>query len=146
MGIKNQVDFCPLENRRSGSTYINPLPISLCCFWLFVLGCFLCRSAFILFLALVFVLAIPRAELYIRPCGSKGLSAIFTDTFPASAFCRFLPIVFCSTVWTAKERVGAFGIKILATTFTSQFERLSNSVFTSLDFLIPFTALDSMPF
>lgn len=135
-----------IANRRSGSTYINPLPISLCCFWLFVLGCFLHRSAFILFLALVFVLAITGAELYIRPCSGKGLAAVFTDTFPASAFCRFLPIEFCSTVGTAKERVGAFGVKFLTTTFTDQFERLSNSVFTSLDFLIPFTALDSMPF
>ena len=89
--------------------------------------------------------AIVTAIFHVGPCRGKHLAAVFAGTFPAAALCRLLPVKFRPAVGAAEQSVRPFGCKFLPTALTGQREGLADSVFSSLDFLIPLPAFDAVP-
>ena len=75
----------------------------------------------------------------------KHLAAVFAGTRPTAALCRLLPVKFCPAVGAAEQGVRPLGCKFLPAALAGQHEGLSDSVFTSLDFLIPLPAFDAVP-
>ena len=92
-----------------------------------------------------FPLASLTAVFYIVPGGGEHFPTVSADTFPLSAFRRLLPVEFRSAARAAEQSVRPRGFKFFPTAFADQLERLADCVFSGLDFLIAFPALDPMP-
>ena len=78
-------------------------------------------------------------------CCGEHLAAVFAGTRPAAALCRILTVEFHTAVGAAEQGVRPFGCKFLTAALTGQREGLTDSVFSSLDFLIPLPAFDAVP-
>ena len=108
-GHKIKWSNCPLENRRSGSTYINPLQISLCCFLLVFRRCLfvLCFPQSFLPFALPLDLrripAIIRAVFNAVSCRGKNLAAVFASKLTATFLCCFLPVILSSAIHITEQ-------------------------------------------
>ena len=89
--------------------------------------------------------AIVAAIFHVGPCRGEHLAAVFAGTRPAAALCRLLTVEFRTAVGAAEQGVRPFGCKFLTAALTGQREGLTDSVFSSLDFLIPLPAFDAVP-
>ena len=105
----------------------------------------LCPLLSIPHFAVRFPLTSLTAVFHIASGGGKCFPAVSADTFPLSAFRRLLPVEFRPAVRAAEQSIRPPGFKFFSTAFADQLERLTDSVFTGLDLLVAFTALNTMP-